>query len=512
MSAGNLTAGDPAFVDSRCRFSVERRRGESAVLTPLLAVAGLSVRYGATTALDAVDFDVRPGEVHALVGENGAGKSTLLRILAGAEAPHAGSVARSPGARVAWVPQEAMLPADLDAAAWIFLGEELCRPLGLLRARAMRAAAADALAAVGCHASPDARLGDLTASQRKQVQLARALRGSLDVLLVDEPTAVLGAAEAERLFAAVRGLARRGAAVVYVSHRLDEVLGLADRVTVLRDGRRVATHAVRDIGEDDLVRAMVGRNVPRAGRAGMRRDTACRVRAANAGARVLELRDVAFGHVRGVSLALQVGEIVGLAGLVGSGRSALLEGVAGLRPLRAGTMRAAAPPVFVPEDRQRKGLVGPLCLRENLFLPADSWRLRLGVERLRTVEWIERLAIRASGSEAAIDSLSGGNQQKLLLARALRHRPRLLLLDEPTAGVDVGAKAEIHAAVRQLADAGTAILLASSDLPELLALCDRIVALYRGRCAGVVDLPQASEEQVAALMTGAGSPELPPRS
>jgi ABC-type sugar transport system ATPase subunit len=166
---------------------------------------------------------------------------------------------------------------------------------------------------------------------------------------------------------------------------------------------------------------------------------------------------------------------------------------------------------LVPEDRQRKGLVGPLCLRENLFLPAATWRLRVAAERLRTIEWIERLAIRTSGSEAAIDALSGGNQQKLLLARALRHHPRLLLLDEPTAGVDVGAKAEIHAAIRELAAAGTAILLASSDLPELLALCDRVAVLYRGRCAGIVGMPHTTEEHVAALMTGADSPEPAPQ-
>jgi ABC-type sugar transport system ATPase subunit len=207
-----------------------------------------------------------------------------------------------------------------------------------------------------------------------------------------------------------------------------------------------------------------------------------------------------------VSLAVCAGEIVGIAGLVGSGRSALLEGIAGLRRLRQGTVHAAAAPAFVPEDRQRKGLVPTLSLRENLFLPAKAWRLRAGAERLRAVEWIERLAIRSSGSEAPIDSLSGGNQQKLLLARALRHRSRLLLLDEPTAGVDVGAKAEIHTAIRKLASEGTAVLLASSDLPELLGLCDRIVVLYRGRRVAIVDRADASEEQIAALMTAAAAP------
>ena len=409
-------------------------------------------------------------------------------MLAGAASVQAGRVARAPAARLAWVPQEAVLPADLDAAAWIFLGDELRGPLGLLRTGAMRREAGEALRAIGCHAEPTARLGDLTASQRKQVQLARALRGAVDLLLLDEPTAVLGASESTRLFATVRALARGGAAIVYVSHRLDEVLGLADRITVLRDGRRVTTQSVGDVGLSDLVRAMVGRGQAglRAGEPSAGADPGTARAGTEAGPTLL-VRDFSVSHVRHVSLAVRAGEIVGVAGLVGAGRSALLEGLVGLRPPRGGSVHSAAPPVFVPEDRQRKGLVHALCLRENLFLPADGWRLRVGAERLRTVEWIERLAIRSSGSEAAIESLSGGNQQKLLLARALRHRPRLLLLDEPTAGVDVGAKAEIHAAIVRLAAAGAAVLLASSDLPELLAVCDRIAVLYRGTCAAIVD-------------------------
>lgn len=460
----------------------------------LLSAVDLSVRYGATIALEGVDLELRRGEVHAVVGENGAGKSTLLRVLAGAEMPRAGRRVLAPGATLAWVPQEAVLPADLDAAAWIFLGDEQRGRFGLLRARAMRAAAAAALRAIGCHAEPDARLGALTASQRKQVQLARALRRPVDVLLLDEPTAVLGAAETARLFAAVRELTQRGAGIVYVSHRLEEVLGLADRITVLRDGRRVATHTIGTVDVDDLVRAMVGRDVSRA---------ASRAHRAAAGEAVLRVRDLTVGHVRDLSLTVHAGEIVGIAGLVGSGRSAVLEGLAGLRPLRGGSVEHAAAPVLVPEDRLRNGLVPTLCVRENLFLPAAGWRLRAAAERLESIEWIERLAIRTSGSEATIDSLSGGNQQKLLLARALRHRPRLLLLDEPSAGVDVGAKAEIHATIRELSAAGTAVLLASSDLPELLSLCDRIAVLYHGSCVGIVDATATSEEEVAALMTGA---------
>jgi ABC-type sugar transport system ATPase subunit len=459
--------------------------------TPVLRASALVVQYGATTALRDVGLDVQRGEIHAVVGENGAGKSTLLRVLAGAQTPHGGTVALAAAARVAWVPQEAVLPADLDAAAWIFLGQERRTRFGWLRGGAMHEAAADALRAVGSRVVPSARLGDLRASERKQVQLARALRDPTDLLLLDEPTAALGGAEAERLFEALRARARDGAGIVYVSHRLDEVLGLADRITVLRDGCRVATHAAGEVDARELVRAMVGRDI----RVAPRPDPCV-------GGEVLHVRDLAVGHVSGVSLSVCAGEVVGLAGLVGAGRSAVLEGLLGLRPVRGGSVRCAAPPVFVPEDRQRKGLVSTLCLRENLFLPAERWRLRVGAERRRTVEMIGRLGIRTSGSEAAIDSLSGGNQQKLLLARALRRRPRLLLLDEPTAGVDVGAKAGIHAAVGQLAAAGTAVLLASSDLPELLVLCDRIAVLARGRCAGIVDAARTSETELAALMTG----------
>src|SRR5215470_9430788 len=280
----------------------------------LLSAAGLSLRYGATVALDGVDLDLRRGEIHAVVGENGAGKSTLLRVLAGAEAPQAGHLALASGARVAWVPQEAVLPGDLDASAWVFLGCELRGRFGGLRTRAMTSAAAEALRVVGCHAAPTARLGELPASQRKQVQLARALRAPPDLLLLDEPTAVLGAADAAQLLAVVRQLVRGGACAVWVSHRLDEVLGVADRITVLRDGRRIATHAAATVDAQTLVRDMVGREVRALDHPPERVDV---------GGEILRVRDLAVGHVRGVSLAVRAGEIVGLAGLVGSGRSAV---------------------------------------------------------------------------------------------------------------------------------------------------------------------------------------------
>ncbi|MGE0520508.1 MAG: sugar ABC transporter ATP-binding protein [Candidatus Binatia bacterium] len=460
----------------------------------LLAADRISVRYGATAALDAVDVALAPGEIHAVVGENGAGKSTLLRALAGVVRPNAGTVTRAAGSVLAWVPQEPDLPPDCTAAEWIYLAAELRHRGGWLRARAMREGAAAALARVGSRARPTARVGALPAAQRKQVQLARALRDSVDVLLLDEPTAVLGGADAARLFAAVREAVRAGAGVVYVSHRLDEVLALADRITVLRDGRWVATVPAAAADIPGLVQLMVGR------------DLLPPEPAARAGGEVLlRVSGLATGHVDALSLAVRAGEIVGLAGLLGAGRSAVLEAVAGLRPRRAGAVECRAALGFMPEDRMRKGLVPTFSLRENIFLPAPRGRLRRAVERRTAAAWMQRLGIRAAGPEAPIASLSGGNQQKALLARLLRAEPRVLLLDEPTAGVDIGAKADIHAQIRALAHAGAAVLLASSELPELLHLCDRIVALYDGHAVGTFDARVCGEAAVAAAITGQGA-------
>ena len=475
---------------------MERREGVDHSDLALASVCGLSVRFGATTALDGVDLDVRVGEVHAVVGENGAGKSTLVRAVAGVVQPRRGAIRLRDAARLAWVPQEAEMPPDLCVGEWIFLGTELRNRFGLLRQREMREQAVAALRAVRAGVSPEARLGELAATQRKQVQLARALRGPLDLLLLDEPTAVLGAAETEQLFACVRGLVRRDSGVLYVSHRLDEVMAIAGRVTVLRDGRRVSTDPVQALDTGTLVRRMGGRDIA----TGPRRQHPHREIA-------MRLVDVSVRPVEGLSLTVSRGEVVGLAGLVGAGRSEVLEAIARQRPLDGGRIVCDVEPVLVPEDRARKGLVSALGLRENLFLPVESWCIRRRRERRTTARWIERLAIRSNGTEATIDSLSGGNQQKLLLARALRRRPRLLLLDEPTAGVDVGAKAEIHETIRALAGAGATIVLASSDLPELLTLCDRIVALYQGRVAGVLPAAEASEALLAALITGAAGDE-----
>jgi len=455
----------------------------------LLRVEEATVRYGPTVALDRVDIDLRAGEVHAMIGENGAGKSTLLRLMTRVLAPDAGGVRLAAGARLAWAPQEAVLPADLTATEWIFLARERRGPLRLLRREEMRREAEAALREIGCRAAAHAALGSLSAAERKQVQLARALHGAPTVILLDEPTAALGKEESDRLFELLRARRDAGAGVLYVTHRLDEVRALADRVTVLRDGRRISTDAAGAVDSATLVRRMVGRDL-----------APHRLSARAAGETVLRSEALSSAHVEDATIEVHRGEIVGLAGLVGAGRSELLEAIAGVRPHRAGSVWCAAAPAFVPEDRNRHGLIPTFCLRENLFLPAEAWRLDLGRERQQAAQWIENLGIRARGAETPIGSLSGGNQQKLLLARALRREPALLLLDEPTAGVDVGAKAEIHDLIRRLAESGTAILLASSDLPELLALCDRIIALRGGRIAGEVTAAEASDSALGGLI------------
>jgi len=457
----------------------------------IVKVEHLVVRYGATTALDGVDVDFHSSEIHAVVGENGAGKSTLLRALAG-RTPIAGGHFRCRGdIRIAWVPQETELPNDLTVSEWIFLGAERRGLLGWLHKGEMLAASQLLLQRVGCSASSSMPLADLSLAQRKQVQIARAVREEPDLLLIDEPTAVLGEAETAALFVTLRGLRSAGTSIIYISHHLQEVVALADCVTVLRDGKLVSSDPMSAIDIPTLVQRMVGRQIElRRGPEGSRGGVALRV------------TDLSVLHVEPISLTVCSGEIVGLAGLIGAGRSELLEAIAGLRPPSTGTIESVAPAVLLPEDRSAKGLVPTLSLRENLFLPPPRWLIGGQREREQTREWVDSLRIRCSGQDAAIDSLSGGNQQKLLLARTLRHRSPILLLDEPTAGVDIGAKAEIHDVIRQQADDGAAVLVASSDLPELLHLCDRIIALRLGRVAGITKRSEATEAGVGALITG----------
>ncbi len=485
-----------------------------------LALNGIVKRYPGVTALDGVDLTLEGGAVHALLGENGAGKSTLLKVLAGATAPDAGTVTlggaaldlRSPrdalrhGITVIY--QEFALVPALSAAANVLLGMEPGR-YGLLDTAAERARAADALASLGAGFDAGTPVTELTVAQRQLVELARALVREARVIALDEPTAALSQRETAALFDRIRELRARGLAILLVTHRLEEVRAIADAATVLRDGRRIWTGAVAGTTDADIIRHMVGRAVE------MERQRAARVPDAEV-LRVAGLtREPAF---RDVSFAVRGGEIVALAGLVGAGRTEVARCLAGADRASAGAMTLRGEPFdprgpadairrgvfYLPEERKTQGLVLGMSVRENVTLATLERFCRAGVVR-RTAEHAaaraqaDTVELRPPDLERAAGTLSGGNQQKVVLAKALLAEPDVLIVDEPTRGVDVGAKSEIHRRLRALADAGKAVLVISSELPEVLALADRIVVLCEGRVRGELDGSAVRADDILAL-------------
>ncbi len=466
-------------------------------------------------------LDVLPGEIHALCGENGAGKSTLIRCVCGALRPTEGRIAigerslpagvrAAEAAGVSVIHQEPLSFPDLSVEDTIFVAREPGRAAGLwLDRRAMRRRARELLAGLGERIDTRRPVGDLALAQRQMVAIARALALTCRFLILDEPTASLSEREGATLHRHVRSLAERGVGVLFVSHRLEEIAVLSHRVSVLRDGRLVCTRATPDLPREALIRAMVGREL-----GPDRRRTGC-----GAGEPRLRVRGLArAGAFSGITLSIHRGEVLGLAGLVGAGRSEVARALAGIdrpdrgevevdgRPVRLGRVRDAidAGIALVPEDRREQGLILAMSVASNIGLADPPGLARLGVisrarERALARSSIEALDIRSARPAAPVGTLSGGNQQKVLLARWLAHRPRVLILDEPTRGVDVGAKAQIHAIVRALADQGTAVMVISSDLPELLALSDRIVVLCGGTIRGEVSGAGATPDTVLAL-------------
>ena len=488
----------------------------------LLSAAGLSKSFPGVRALEGVDFDLRRGEVHALLGENGAGKSTLIKILGGAVVPDGGEArlegeplplgdplaVRRRGINIVY--QELTLVPELTAAENIFLGREQGRPL--LRRGEMARSAQELLDGLGARVAAAAPVRTLSVAQQQLVEIARALASELKVLILDEPSATLSGPEVERLFAVVRGLRERGLGVVYISHRLEEVFAIADRVTVLRDGRHVASAPVAGVDRAQLIRWMVGRDLTEE----------FPPRAPTPGDVVLDVRGLACApRFTDVSLTVRRGEIVGLAGLVGAGRTsvalALFGALAGVRgevrlegrPVRFGSPADAiiAGMGYVTEDRRRRGLFRLLGAGANITICYLRSLARLGIlspggERPAAAAAAREFDVRApAGLTQPAGTLSGGNQQKLLLARLLLRPRRLLILDEPTRGIDVGAKAEIYALMNRLTARGLGILMISSELPEVLGMSDRVVVMHEGRTAGELSRAQATPERVMEMAT-----------
>ena len=479
--------------------------------------------FGAVRALRGVTFSVHEGEAHALVGENGAGKSTLLKILAGIIHPDNGELfwrdARLTFANprealergIGMVYQEMLCFPNLSVTGNIFAGREITGAGGRLMHAEMEARTAALLDELHLRIPPRAAAESLSAAHRQLLQVARALAFKCSILVLDEPTTALTDAEADHLFAVLTKLKAQGVTLLYVSHRLPEVFRLCDRITVLRDGGYAGTFDRERITPDHIVKAMVGRELPpRAEHAAVARSEAP----------VLAVRGLTRQpNFQDVSVSVASGEIVGLFGLVGSGRSELLESIFGLRRAQSGsvtvggkTLEARSPReatraglALVPEERHRQGLFFNLSLRHNLMLPsrtaAGDIRIRATEERNQADQLLSEWRIKAAGQNVFPDSLSGGNQQKVVLAKWLATNPRVLMLDEPTKGVDVGAKFEIHEIIRRQAARGLGCLVVSSDLPEVLSLCHRVVVMREGRVQGELAGDAATEESVMYLAT-----------
>ncbi len=488
-----------------------------------LAVHGVSKSFGSTHALRDVSFDLRAGEIHSLVGENGAGKSTLIKVMSGLVPPDSGTItaggepvelrgpADAQALGISCIYQEPQVFPDLTVSENIFMGT--AGSGRIVRWRELHRRAAEILGQLEVDVDPRAVASGLTVGAQQAVEIAKAMSRDVRVLIMDEPTAALSAFEVQRLFRQVRRLAASGVAILFVSHRLDEVFELSDRITVFRDGAHISTRPAGEVTEAALIRDMVGRELS---------DFFHRV-PHDPGAIALQVADLGRrGAFHGVSFEVHEGEVLGFAGLVGSGRTEVAEALFGVAPADEGTIERGGTIVsinsaqeamrhgiaYVSEDRRRLGLSLPQSVTSNITLAGlrrfvNRWRLvDRGAERKTAAIYRDRLAIRAPSLATPVANLSGGNQQKVMLAKWLDVKPSVLILDEPTRGIDVGAKADVHELIGELARTGVAIILISSDLPEVLAMSDRVLVMREGHQMGVFAGRELEQERIMTAAVG----------
>lgn len=492
-------------------------------VTPVLELHHASKSFGAVVALADGTVEILPGEIHALVGENGAGKSTLIKVLAGVHQPDSGDfrlagdpvVFRTPAdskaAGISVIYQEPTLFPDLTVAENIYIGRQPRGRAGLIDRGVMRAQAAGLFATLGVPIDPDRIADGLSIADQQIIEIAKAISLDARVLIMDEPTAALSGVEVERLFGVARALRDRGAGILFISHRFDEVFGLSDRITVMRDGAYIATHRTSETSVDEVVRQMVGRDIsslfPKA--------------EAPIGEVVLAVRGLGRpGVFSGIDFDVRAGEIVGLAGLVGAGRTEVARAVFGIDRYDTGTVTVdgvtlaphdpqaaiAAGIGLVPEDRRKQGLIMELSVGRNATLTLRKSLARFGLidggrERRTGEEWSQRLRVKTGSQDLPVSTLSGGNQQKVVLAKWLATEPKVLIVDEPTRGIDIGTKAEVHRLISDLAVRGIAVLMISSELPEVLGMADRVLVMREGRITATLDRTEATAERVMFAAT-----------
>jgi rhamnose transport system ATP-binding protein len=492
----------------------------------LLEAKQIRKSFGAVQALRGVSFDLRAGEVHALVGENGAGKSTLIKILTGAVEPDGGEIllrgqrildnspAKARALGISVIYQQPALFPDLSVTENIALAAESGAPWRRVDWRKRREHAAELLARIGARVSPDVRAASLSMPEQQMVEIAKAMDANAQVLIMDEPTASLGDQDAAKLFRLVNELRAQGTAIIYITHRFEELFLLANRVTILRDGVSIQTCAMSEVTNADLIRLMVGRDL----------DTVFPKRETTLGTTVFEVRQLSCSRlgVKNASLTIRSGEILGLAGLIGSGRTELAEALFGLAPLDGGEVMLNGQPLFiqspgdavragiayVPEDRRRHGVILDLSISVNSTLASlgkisnANGFLNPVSERKLANDFIAKLSVKAPSADTLARNLSGGNQQKVALARWLMTDPKVLILDEPTQGIDVGAKSEIYHLIGRLAASGLAILMISSESAEILGLSDRIAVMAKGEIVGVLDRSEANPHLILEMALG----------